>query len=135
MQRIRPLKDLNPHLMCVLCGGYLIDATTLNECLHSCKWTNYLVVSAILYFLLIFRHHDIVLVGRGIGVFFVELNKIFAKFLYQMQEPGSHSEISEITISDRRRERQRFLIFRKIVVSKVPNISSKQLLGEGLEII
>lgn len=38
--RTRRIKiiDLNPHLMCVLCGGYYIDATTIIECLHSfCK--------------------------------------------------------------------------------------------------
>ncbi|KAK7109711.1 polycomb group protein Psc-like [Littorina saxatilis] len=29
------IADLNPHLMCVLCGGYFIDATTIIECLHS----------------------------------------------------------------------------------------------------
>ncbi|XP_076471869.1 uncharacterized protein LOC143301450 [Babylonia areolata] len=30
--------ELNPHLLCALCGGYLIDATTIVECLHSfCK--------------------------------------------------------------------------------------------------
>ncbi|KAK3102322.1 hypothetical protein FSP39_010446 [Pinctada imbricata] len=30
--------DLHPHLVCVLCSGYLIDATTIVECLHSfCK--------------------------------------------------------------------------------------------------
>ncbi|XP_025162506.1 protein suppressor 2 of zeste isoform X2 [Harpegnathos saltator] len=29
------LKDLNEHIMCGLCRGYLIDATTLVECLHS----------------------------------------------------------------------------------------------------
>lgn len=29
------LTDLNPHLLCVLCGGYLVDATTIIECLHS----------------------------------------------------------------------------------------------------
>lgn len=33
-----PLQHLNPHIMCVLCGGYLVDATTIIECLHSCKW-------------------------------------------------------------------------------------------------
>ncbi|CAH1790353.1 unnamed protein product [Owenia fusiformis] len=33
-----PITELNPHLMCVLCGGYLVDATTIVECLHSfCK--------------------------------------------------------------------------------------------------
>ncbi|XP_070149553.1 polycomb group protein Psc isoform X1 [Polyergus mexicanus] len=32
----KPLvKDLNEHIVCPLCGGYLIDATTLVECLHS----------------------------------------------------------------------------------------------------
>lgn len=37
LPRIRKLKlaDLNPHLMCVLCGGYFVDATTIIECLHS----------------------------------------------------------------------------------------------------
>ncbi|KAL8561866.1 hypothetical protein ACOMHN_046990 [Nucella lapillus] len=30
--------ELNSNLVCVLCGGYFIDATTLTECLHSfCK--------------------------------------------------------------------------------------------------
>jgi hypothetical protein len=31
------LADLNSHLVCVLCRGYLVDATTIVECLHSCK--------------------------------------------------------------------------------------------------
>ncbi|XP_047375322.1 polycomb complex protein BMI-1-like, partial [Sciurus carolinensis] len=32
------ITELNPHLRCVLCGGYFIDATTIIECLHSfCK--------------------------------------------------------------------------------------------------
>ncbi|XP_039275567.1 LOW QUALITY PROTEIN: protein suppressor 2 of zeste-like [Nilaparvata lugens] len=29
------LTEVNPHLVCVLCRGYLIDATTITECLHS----------------------------------------------------------------------------------------------------
>ncbi|XP_041365679.1 polycomb complex protein BMI-1-like [Gigantopelta aegis] len=40
MHRTTRLKitDLNPHLICVLCGGYFIDAATIVECLHSfCK--------------------------------------------------------------------------------------------------
>ncbi len=32
------LSDVNPHLLCVLCGGYLVDATTVTKCLHSCKY-------------------------------------------------------------------------------------------------
>lgn len=36
-EREKPLvKDLNEHIVCPLCRGYLIDATTLVECLHSC---------------------------------------------------------------------------------------------------
>lgn len=37
MLRSMNVKSLNPHIMCVLCGGYLVDATTIIECLHSCK--------------------------------------------------------------------------------------------------
>ncbi|XP_020292509.1 polycomb group protein Psc-like [Pseudomyrmex gracilis] len=29
------LRDVNPHLICPLCRGYFIDATTVVECLHS----------------------------------------------------------------------------------------------------
>lgn len=29
------LRDINQHLICLLCRGYLIDATTIVECLHS----------------------------------------------------------------------------------------------------
>ena len=32
------LTDINEHLVCLLCGGYLVDATTIIECLHSCKY-------------------------------------------------------------------------------------------------
>ena len=38
--RTMQLQDLNAHIMCVLCGGYLVDATTIVECLHSCKCFN-----------------------------------------------------------------------------------------------
>jgi len=32
------LRELNEHISCFICGGYLIDATTLTECLHTfCK--------------------------------------------------------------------------------------------------
>ena len=34
------LTDINEHLLCVLCGGYLVDATTIVECLHSCKYSD-----------------------------------------------------------------------------------------------
>ena len=39
MQRASKLRltEVSPHLICALCGGYLIDATTIVECLHSCK--------------------------------------------------------------------------------------------------
>ncbi|XP_071985672.1 polycomb group RING finger protein 6 isoform X1 [Engystomops pustulosus] len=32
------LADLNPYILCSICKGYLIDATTITECLHTfCK--------------------------------------------------------------------------------------------------
>uniref|UniRef100_H2YEK8 RING-type domain-containing protein n=2 Tax=Ciona savignyi TaxID=51511 RepID=H2YEK8_CIOSA len=32
------LRNLNEHITCYLCGGYLVDATTITECLHTfCK--------------------------------------------------------------------------------------------------
>ncbi|KZC10445.1 PREDICTED: polycomb group protein Psc-like [Dufourea novaeangliae] len=35
-EREKPLvKDVNEHIVCPLCRGYLVDATTLVECLHS----------------------------------------------------------------------------------------------------
>lgn len=32
------VRDLNAHLICFLCGGYYVDATTIVECLHSCEY-------------------------------------------------------------------------------------------------
>lgn len=32
------LKTLSAEITCSLCEGYLIDATTIVECLHSCKY-------------------------------------------------------------------------------------------------
>ncbi|EDL20110.1 polycomb group ring finger 3, isoform CRA_b, partial [Mus musculus] len=29
------LWDINAHITCRLCSGYLIDATTVTECLHT----------------------------------------------------------------------------------------------------
>ena len=31
------LKDLNEHIVCSICNGYIVDATTVTECLHSCE--------------------------------------------------------------------------------------------------
>ncbi|XP_036031536.1 polycomb group RING finger protein 6-like [Onychomys torridus] len=37
-ERLIPLSELNPHISCSVCKGYLIDATTITECLHTfCK--------------------------------------------------------------------------------------------------
>ncbi|KAG7255886.1 hypothetical protein CRUP_038629 [Coryphaenoides rupestris] len=29
------IKELNEHIVCYLCAGYFIDATTITECLHT----------------------------------------------------------------------------------------------------
>jgi hypothetical protein len=42
------VRDLNAYLICVLCGGYYVDATTIVECLHSCKYNSDEITS--LYF-------------------------------------------------------------------------------------
>lgn len=38
--------ELNEFISCILCNGYLIDATTIVECVHSCKYllSNYLLL-------------------------------------------------------------------------------------------
>ncbi|CAE1244897.1 PCGF1 [Acanthosepion pharaonis] len=37
MMKIR-IRHVNPHIVCSLCAGYFIDATTITECLHTfCK--------------------------------------------------------------------------------------------------
>lgn len=37
MERKIRLSSLNNHITCEICGGYFIDATTVTECLHTCK--------------------------------------------------------------------------------------------------
>lgn len=32
-----PVKMFDPFLICVLCKGYLNEAMTIGECMHSCK--------------------------------------------------------------------------------------------------
>lgn len=36
LKKVR-LTDVNTFLTCSLCCGYLIDAITINVCMHSCK--------------------------------------------------------------------------------------------------
>lgn len=38
MERKIQLKTLNKHITCKICRGYFIDATTVTECLHTCKY-------------------------------------------------------------------------------------------------
>ncbi len=33
------MQGINEHITCRLCAGYLIDATTITECLHTCEYT------------------------------------------------------------------------------------------------
>lgn len=43
------LVEINPHLTCYLCKGYYIDATTISECLHSCKYINHIQFCLLYY--------------------------------------------------------------------------------------
>lgn len=36
MEKLIKLKTLNCHITCKICRGYLVDATTVTECLHTC---------------------------------------------------------------------------------------------------
>ena len=36
-QVVIKIRDLNPHVVCSLCAGYFVDATTITECLHTCR--------------------------------------------------------------------------------------------------
>lgn len=39
------LKDVNDFFICKICRGYLIDATALLECTHTCKFFNIKVIA------------------------------------------------------------------------------------------
>lgn len=38
MERKIKLRSINSHITCEICKGYFIDATTVTECLHTCKY-------------------------------------------------------------------------------------------------
>lgn len=38
------LNTVSQQITCFLCKGYLIDATTIVECLHSCKFLVFLII-------------------------------------------------------------------------------------------
>ena len=37
MVRVK-IREINQHVVCILCAGYFIDATTVTECLHTCEY-------------------------------------------------------------------------------------------------
>ncbi len=37
-------KDINVFITCSLCNGYLIDAATIPECLHTCMYFILLII-------------------------------------------------------------------------------------------
>lgn len=45
----KKVKDLNDIITCSLCQGYYIEATTINECVHTCKYTEMMFVCGIFY--------------------------------------------------------------------------------------
>lgn len=47
MERKIQLKTLNKHITCKICRGYFIDATTVTECLHTCKYDNHLKIERV----------------------------------------------------------------------------------------
>lgn len=53
MERRIKLKTLNSHITCKICRGYLVDATTVTECLHTCNYLNIIAVIVYKYFYVI----------------------------------------------------------------------------------
>lgn len=41
-RKIVKLSDINEHFQCGICQGYIIDATTIIDCLHSCKFIEFI---------------------------------------------------------------------------------------------
>ena len=54
MERKVRLKTVNVHITCFLCKGYLIDATTITECLHTCKYLKPMILTSMLSIFLLF---------------------------------------------------------------------------------
>jgi len=42
MEKLIKLKTLNCHITCKICRGYLVDATTVTECLHTCLYLRFI---------------------------------------------------------------------------------------------
>jgi len=92
--RIR-ITELNPHVICVLCGGYFVNATTITECLHSCKI--YLIILVFynqwLYVLHVHRRVPRMRMGcHCFGIFCFTLINNFNKTeaaIYSMQDYAS----------------------------------------------
>lgn len=43
------LRDVNEHLICFLCEGYFVDATSITECLHTCELEFFVISCRIFY--------------------------------------------------------------------------------------
>lgn len=50
------MRDINQHITCSLCAGYLIDATTITECLHTCEWGTPVLLSVALELVWLVSH-------------------------------------------------------------------------------
>lgn len=59
MEKKVKLKTVNPHITCTLCKGYLVEATTITECLHTCKCSLDTRPMSIRLYDLIYQHYDI----------------------------------------------------------------------------
>jgi len=49
------IRDINTHIVCSLCAGYFIDATTITECLHTCTCRVFLQGYSVLRHCLVLR--------------------------------------------------------------------------------
>ncbi len=49
-------KDINVFITCSLCNGYLIDAATIPECLHTCMFLIVLITEFISFVFKFVKH-------------------------------------------------------------------------------
>lgn len=66
-----PLRLVNAHITCNICKGYLIDATTLVECLHTCKCLHLIIIFVVVVLYLYQFYVQIQILSFSLGLVFL----------------------------------------------------------------
>lgn len=87
MYQTLKLRELNPFITCGICGGYLIDATTITECLHTCEYTYNLV-----------SHYFAFVSGTNLGWIFLSEVVLRKENLRKLDRSTKHGEAHDIDV-------------------------------------